>query len=179
METTVKGTGIHALVALTVAFATQSARADEGGVSFYLPGSFGSLAATSGVPGWSWARSTVTPTSLRVPASNSPVAAASMSASAGRAISSLVARPTFSRRRCSPTTAANTARKFTAGAVSFGVIFDRDEASSMCGHVCCSSESGSKIRVLASAAMVFGRRPARGSSSQTGASNHALGTHRL
>jgi hypothetical protein len=29
--------------------------ADEGGVSFYLPGSFGSLAATPGVPGWSWA----------------------------------------------------------------------------------------------------------------------------
>jgi hypothetical protein len=32
-----------------------ASRADEGGVSFYLPGSFGSLAAAPGVPGWSWA----------------------------------------------------------------------------------------------------------------------------
>jgi hypothetical protein len=32
-----------------------NALADEGGVSFYLPGSFGSLAAAPGVPGWSWA----------------------------------------------------------------------------------------------------------------------------
>lgn len=31
------------------------ARADEGGVSFWLPGLFGSLAATPGQPGWSWA----------------------------------------------------------------------------------------------------------------------------
>jgi hypothetical protein len=28
--------------------------ADEGGVSFWIPGFFGSLAATPGVPGWSW-----------------------------------------------------------------------------------------------------------------------------
>jgi hypothetical protein len=35
--------------------APQSASADEGGVSFWLPGNFGSLAATPGVPGWAWA----------------------------------------------------------------------------------------------------------------------------
>lgn len=33
----------------------QAARADEGGVSFWLPGLFGSLAAAPGTPGWSWA----------------------------------------------------------------------------------------------------------------------------
>jgi hypothetical protein len=33
----------------------QGARADEGGVSFWIPGFFGSLAATQQVPGWSWA----------------------------------------------------------------------------------------------------------------------------
>ncbi|WP_202639196.1 hypothetical protein [Bradyrhizobium sp. CCBAU 051011] len=33
----------------------KSARADEGGLSFWLPGTFGSLAATPGTPGWSWA----------------------------------------------------------------------------------------------------------------------------
>lgn len=31
------------------------AHADEGGVSFWLPGLFGSLAAAPGTPGWSWA----------------------------------------------------------------------------------------------------------------------------
>ncbi len=30
-------------------------RADEGGLSFWLPGTFGSLAATPTTPGWSWA----------------------------------------------------------------------------------------------------------------------------
>jgi hypothetical protein len=45
---------IGGLCALAL-LAPRSARADEGGVSFYLPGSFGSLAATPGVPGWSWA----------------------------------------------------------------------------------------------------------------------------
>lgn len=29
--------------------------ADESGVSFWIPGFFGSLAATPSVPGWSWA----------------------------------------------------------------------------------------------------------------------------
>jgi hypothetical protein len=32
-----------------------AAYADEGGVSFWLPGQFGSLAAAPAVPGWSWA----------------------------------------------------------------------------------------------------------------------------
>ncbi|MFO1108045.1 MAG: transporter [Bradyrhizobium sp.] len=32
-----------------------SASADEGGISFWLPGNFGSLAAVPGSPGWSWA----------------------------------------------------------------------------------------------------------------------------
>jgi hypothetical protein len=35
-----------------LAFAPNQARADEGGVGMYLPGSFGSLAAVPGVPGW-------------------------------------------------------------------------------------------------------------------------------
>src|SRR5438105_317553 len=34
---------------------SQSVSADEGGISFWLPGNFGSLAATPGVPGWAWA----------------------------------------------------------------------------------------------------------------------------
>jgi hypothetical protein len=45
---------IAGLCALAFA-APQGARADEGGVGFYLPGSFGSLAAAPGVPGWAWA----------------------------------------------------------------------------------------------------------------------------
>jgi hypothetical protein len=36
-------------------FAAQPALADEGGISFWLPGNFGSLAAAPGTPGWSWA----------------------------------------------------------------------------------------------------------------------------
>ena len=35
--------------------ATGSARADEGGLSFPLPGIYGSFAATPAEPGWSWA----------------------------------------------------------------------------------------------------------------------------
>jgi len=34
---------------------SRSTSADEGGISFWLPGNFGSLAATPGVPGWAWA----------------------------------------------------------------------------------------------------------------------------
>jgi hypothetical protein len=42
--------------ALTVAALQASpASADEAGVSFWLPGNFGSLAAVPGTPGWSWA----------------------------------------------------------------------------------------------------------------------------
>ena len=48
----------HAALAAALAvtcFATRPALADEGGISFWLPGNFGSLAATPGTPGWSWA----------------------------------------------------------------------------------------------------------------------------
>src|SRR5262249_29069140 len=43
---------IAALAAASVLF-SQAARADEGGVSFWLPGFFGSLAAAPQQPGWS------------------------------------------------------------------------------------------------------------------------------
>ena len=39
--------------ALLVALSSQVARADESGISFWLPGLYGSLAATPGTPGWS------------------------------------------------------------------------------------------------------------------------------
>src|SRR5580704_9291305 len=42
-----------ALVALLAVAASSPARADEGGVGFWLPGQFGSLAAAPQVPGWS------------------------------------------------------------------------------------------------------------------------------
>ena len=44
-----------AAVAALLALSSQSARADEGGVSFWLPGLFGSLAAVPVTPGWSLA----------------------------------------------------------------------------------------------------------------------------
>jgi hypothetical protein len=40
---------------LAIALATQTALADEGGVSFWLPGLYGSLAAAPQQPGWSFA----------------------------------------------------------------------------------------------------------------------------
>src|SRR5580698_6821592 len=40
------------VVAGVVAAMPDGARADEGGVSFWLPGQFGSLAAAPGMPGW-------------------------------------------------------------------------------------------------------------------------------
>jgi hypothetical protein len=44
-----------AAVALAVgSIAIEPARADQGGVSFWLPGGFGSLAATPVQPGWSF-----------------------------------------------------------------------------------------------------------------------------
>ena len=43
------------LCAFALLVTPQQALADEGGVSFWLPGLFGSLAATPTVPGWSWA----------------------------------------------------------------------------------------------------------------------------
>lgn len=45
---------VAAIFALTVA-ATQTARADESGISFWLPGFYGSLASAPAQPGWSWA----------------------------------------------------------------------------------------------------------------------------
>src|SRR5690348_5970401 len=61
-----KLSGLHSLLGLrlgpaclillvTIACATGSARADEGGVSFWVPGLFGSLAAAPQVPGWQFA----------------------------------------------------------------------------------------------------------------------------
>ncbi len=41
-----------ALTASTAFAAT--ARADENGISFWLPGQYGSFAATPVTPGWSW-----------------------------------------------------------------------------------------------------------------------------
>jgi len=40
------------LAATSVALSPDRTRADEGGVSFWVPGQFGSLAALPGVPGW-------------------------------------------------------------------------------------------------------------------------------
>lgn len=39
---------------ITVSLSTNVAHADEGGISFWLPGLNGSLAAAPAVPGWSW-----------------------------------------------------------------------------------------------------------------------------
>src|SRR6266481_65127 len=46
--------GISLIFAMFV-FLPEPAHADEAGYSFWLPGQFGSLAATPQVPGWSWA----------------------------------------------------------------------------------------------------------------------------
>jgi hypothetical protein len=42
-------------ISLLIACATDNAPADEDGVSFWIPGFFGSLAATPQQPGWSLA----------------------------------------------------------------------------------------------------------------------------
>ena len=44
-----------AIAIVSLALLPQTARADEGGVSFWLPGLFGSLAAVPVTPGWSMA----------------------------------------------------------------------------------------------------------------------------
>ncbi len=49
-----KSIGVVAAV-LSLGASLGPTRADEGGVSFWLPGNFGSLAAAPGVPGWSFA----------------------------------------------------------------------------------------------------------------------------
>jgi hypothetical protein len=43
-----------ALCAFVLLGHPETARADEGGVSFWLPGLYGSMAATPAVPGWAW-----------------------------------------------------------------------------------------------------------------------------
>jgi hypothetical protein len=42
------------IAVVAACFAGRPAFADEGGLSFWLPGNFGSLAAVPGTPGWSW-----------------------------------------------------------------------------------------------------------------------------
>ena len=49
------GGAVAALVLGAVATVPHAARADEGGVSFWVPGFFGSLAAVPPTPGWSLA----------------------------------------------------------------------------------------------------------------------------
>src|SRR5271156_3491119 len=56
------GLGLHAaarvlcapLIFGAFALLSRQATADEGGVSFWLPGTYGSLAAAPGAPGWSF-----------------------------------------------------------------------------------------------------------------------------
>jgi hypothetical protein len=43
------------VLAIAASSSPQRARADEGGVSFWLPGTYGSLSAVQAVPGWSFA----------------------------------------------------------------------------------------------------------------------------
>src|SRR5215470_3661982 len=47
------GRALGVLAATTVALSSTAARADNGGVGFWLPGGMGSLAAVPGQPGWS------------------------------------------------------------------------------------------------------------------------------
>lgn len=49
------GTAVAALILAAVAVSSNAARADENGISFWLPGLFGSLAAAPQQPGWSFA----------------------------------------------------------------------------------------------------------------------------
>ena len=46
---------VAVLAFAALASASNNSRADEGGVSFWIPGFFGSLAATPQQPGWSLA----------------------------------------------------------------------------------------------------------------------------
>ena len=46
---------VCASILLVISMTAKPAIADEGGVSFWLPGTFGSLAAVPGQPGWSFA----------------------------------------------------------------------------------------------------------------------------
>jgi hypothetical protein len=53
LGTAVRPALIGAIAISTVAFLPQISRADESGISFWLPGQFGSLAAVPQTPGWS------------------------------------------------------------------------------------------------------------------------------
>jgi hypothetical protein len=47
-------TSLGILCASAMGLAPSAAYADNGGLSFWLPGIFGGLAAVPGQPGWSW-----------------------------------------------------------------------------------------------------------------------------
>src|SRR5271170_6103063 len=55
MRISLRTAGIGALAIAAVAVSPERAIADQGGVSFWLPGTYGSLAAVPGQPGWSFA----------------------------------------------------------------------------------------------------------------------------
>jgi len=58
---TLRGTRCAALALSIAVVAVSPAIADEGGVSFWVPGFFGSLAATPQVPGFSFANDVFRP----------------------------------------------------------------------------------------------------------------------
>ena len=51
IESSIRRIG-HAVAATALLLCPETSRADEGGVSFWLPGQYASLAATPQVPGW-------------------------------------------------------------------------------------------------------------------------------
>jgi hypothetical protein len=82
------------IVVAAACFAARPSLASEGGVSFWLPGNFGSLAAVPEHPAGRGQRSTITGRSLPEQASNSRAADASTSAISGTGRSGLL-RPTY------------------------------------------------------------------------------------
>ena len=52
MRSRLKTAGLTAIIVAGTLGALQDARADEGGISFWLPGIYGSLAALPQQPGW-------------------------------------------------------------------------------------------------------------------------------
>jgi hypothetical protein len=97
LTTIVNVTLSAAICALVIAGKPSPALADEGGLSFWLPGTFGSLSATPATPGWSWATFYITPMSLPLRARSSRAAGGSTSALAAVATSSDSGRHTSSR----------------------------------------------------------------------------------
>ena len=77
------------------------ARADENGVSYWLPGQYGSFAATPGTPGWAWATLYYHGSVGAGGGQNSRAAARSMSVWTGGLTSSSSDRATRSRHRSS------------------------------------------------------------------------------